>query len=268
MATLPTAPTLAFRTLQESPSTPIFVLVGPPKHGKTQAILSASPKYDIKAPAMIDDVALISFDNGALDGPKSMGFDLKYWLDLSGYTDCGEVQFNKMLDEALAMIKQLAVEKKIVAVGIDPISTLDKIWKAYLTKTYEKWALLDQLLVKHRRFVMEKLIAIPVPKILTFHTKTVGQMDETKRQALGIEAGDVQTIDVSGWEAPGLYRAQNSLFIPIKKTEGKGGKPDEFFLYPKGVNGIEAGGRYPILNTFDKLPANLAEVFRLIRSGK
>jgi hypothetical protein len=226
-----------------------------------------SPKFTgTFEPQTLDDIAIVTCEPDAMRGAQAMGIDVPYWLDLTDFTDQGQKVFDDALTDAIRKVKELSQTGKIQGVVFDSISTLDKTWKAYLSKQYEKWGLIDAILTKHRNFVVERIIPLPVPTVLTFHTKVISaQMDATKKDSLGIDADDKQAMDVGGWDAPGLYRAQCSFVVPIKKTEGKGGKPDEFNLYPKGIAGIEAGGRYGPGGAPEKMPANLQLFLKAIK---
>ena len=258
-----------FKTLQGSVDKTCIALLGKMKDGKTTCGLSLSEKFDseFKGPQMLDDIGVITTEPDAMQGPKLMGVDVKYWLDLTDYTDKGQKVFEDSLADALKTMQTLALEGKIKGLLFDSVSTLDKTWKAYLSKQYEKWGLIDAILVKHRSFLVERILPLPVPSVLTFHTRTVSAaLDAAKKESLGLDTGDIQLIDVTGWDAPSLYRGQCSYILPIKKTEVKG-KPADYSLYPNGVNGIEAGGRYGLAGAPEKLPANLRNFLSVIKKS-
>lgn len=258
-----------FKSLQMAPSKTCLALVGTMKHGKTTCALSVSEKFDpsFSKPQVLDDIGVITTEADAMQGAKLMGVEVAYWQDLTDYTNKGQKVFDSALDSAMATQFELAAQGKIKALIVDTVSTLDKTWKSYLTKQYEKWGLIDALLVKHREFLVTKLLSFPVPTIILMHTRKVStEMDPIKREAQGLDTEDRLVMDISGWDAPSLYRAQCSYIVPIKKTEQKG-KPDEFFLYPRGVSGIEAGGRYGLDGAPDKLPANLRLFFEVVKAG-
>lgn len=257
---------IEFKSLQADKSKACIALLGPSGHGKTTTALTLSEKFTGKLePQVLDDIVVVTFEPDAMRAPKTMGIEVPYWLDLTDYTDQGQKVFDDALTDALKKVKEMASSGKIRGVVFDSASTLDKTWKAYLSKQYEKWSLIDAILIKHRNFLVEKVIPLPVPTVLVMHTKTVSkEMDATKKESLGIDADDKQVMDIGGWDAPGLYRALCSFIIPVKKTEGKGGKADEVALYPNGISGIESKCRhFPKLP--DRMPANLQELFKAIK---
>jgi hypothetical protein len=259
---------ITFKSLQKSDEKLLILLVGKPSAGKTTCSLSMSLKFDptFKSPQVLDDIAVLTCEPDALKGPKLLGVEVPYWLDLTDYTTDGKT-FDDALNSSLKMVHELAKAKKIRGVVFDTASTLDKTWKAYLSKQYEKWALVDQLLIRHRRLIVEQLLPMSVPVIMNMHLRKVGEMDNSKRESLGLDMDDQLIMDISGWDAPGLYRALASYILPIKKTEVKG-KPDEFHLYPRGVGGIENKGRYGIDGPPDKMAANMNQFLNIIKSAQ
>src|SRR5574343_1886825 len=231
---------IEFKSLQEAKPKTCIGLLGRPKDGKTTCALTLSPSFTGRFEAQtLDDIAIVTCEPDAMRGAQAMGIEVPYWLDLTDFTDQGQKVFDDALADALKKVKEIATGGKVKGFIFDSISTLDKTWKAYLSKRYEKWGLIDAILTKHRNFMVERIIPMPVPTVLVFHTKVVSaQMDATKKDSLGIDADDKQVMDVGGWDAPSLYRAQCSFVLPMKKTEGKGGKADEYNLYPKGIAGI------------------------------
>lgn len=247
------------KSLKDSEKSGI-VLVAPSKEGKTVAALTLSQQLDPtwSKPQSISDLGYVTFDVDALRGPKLMGLEgIEHWYDMTDYAGEGLKVIDDALNAVAAKMAELAKEKKICGVVWDTMTMLDENWKSYLVKSYEKWALSDQLNAKHRNFLMEKVMKIPCTQVFLMHTKKLsGEMDAAKRESLGIEADTKSVMGLSAWDGPKLYRAQCSYIVPVKKVEQKG-KPDEFFFYPRGVDGIEAGGRYGRSGAPDRLPANL-----------
>lgn len=258
---------IGFKSLQETKSFPIIALLGKPKEGKTLCSLTASDKF-LLGSCMVDDIGVITCEKDALAGAKQFGVDIKYWIDLTAYAELPSKAYDECLAAAFAKMQELAKAGKIKALVFDSVSTQDKIWKTPLTKqglgTYE---VLNHLLAKHRELIFARLFALTCPSIILFHTRVLGKMDDAKRESLGLDQGESQIIDVSGWDAPALYRAQCSAILPIKKTQVKG-KPSEYWLYPNGVAGLESGCRYPELELQEKVKADFKEIFKLIKLNK
>lgn len=263
-------PKLGFKSLQQSLSRDCILLLGQPKHGKTTCALTASTKYDPTKRGdgvVVDDIGIITCDATALAFQKATGYEFKYWLDMSDFLDAPLGEFNKLLASGCAEMKKLAGAGKIHTLVVDPISTIDGLWRGELAKNYEGWPLQDKMDGEHKRLLLEKIMSVPCNLILTMHTKTVGKMDDDKRATLGLDKEDRLVMDISSWNAPKMYRAQSSLILPVKKTWGKTFKDDAYAIYPRGVDGIESGGRYPEILAQDKLPANMASLFAMIKES-
>ena len=254
------------KSLRDAEKTAV-VLLSPTKEGKTMAALTLSQQLDPTwaKPQSISDLGYITFDIDALRGPKLMGLEgIEHWYDMTDYAGEGLKVIDDALNAVAAKMVELAKEKKIVGVVWDTMTMLDENWKSYLVKSYEGWKLADQLNARHRNFLMEKVMKIPVPQIFLMHTKRLSvDMDAARRESLGIDDGTRSVMGLSAWDGPKLYRAQCSYIIPVKKVAVKG-KPDEFLFYPRGVDGIEAGGRYGHGGAPDKMPANLRAFFGIV----
>lgn len=259
------------KSLQKSASRDCIIVIGRPKDGKTTCVLTASEKFDPTKRGdgvVIDDIGIITADATALAYAKVLGYEFKYWFDLADHLDQSLGQVDKILDHMLARAKTWAKEGRIHTFIFDPVSTLDYFWKGELSKSYEKWALMDQLDLKHKRFLLEKIMPIPCNTILTMHTKTLGKIeDQDKLKSLGLDADDRVVMDLSSWNGPKMYRTQCSLTLPMKKTPGKTYQEDSYALYPRGIDGMESGGRYPQILALNKMPANMRDVFKLIKSA-
>jgi hypothetical protein len=264
MAELKVVNPLVLKKLSATKENSLIAILGPQGNGKTFCGASASKFYDptFSKPVSLSDTLFITSEKGCFDGFGEKGIDVPHWADLTEHA--GEKEFTLALNSSLAIAKEMAAAGVIENVVIDTVSSIDKTWKAHKTKQYEKWGLIDALLVEHRRLVMEQLGPVKARTVLLFHTKKVGEMDATKRESLGLDAGDQLVLDISGWDAPALYRAQCSLIVPIKKTEARG-KPDEFYLYPRGIGGIESKTRFSCVG--DKEPANLLQLFQKIKTA-
>lgn len=262
---------LSFKSLQKSPSRECILILAKGKEGKTTCALTASEKFAIDGkPGLIDDIGIITFDATGLAYAKAMGYEFSYWIDMSDYLNKGSAIMDKTLADATKMMYDAAVEGKIHTLIVDPISTLDVFWQAELAKSYENWVLTEQLNLKHKRFLMDQLMPIPCNLVLTMHVKklNVASMDTQKKDSVGLDPEDTQVMDIGGFNGPKLYRNQSSQILPLKRLRGKTVAEDKYYLYPRGVDGIEAGGRHKILELQDKLPADMKEVFRLIKSAK
>lgn len=258
---------LSFKQLSKTPSRSISMIVGEVDEGKTSTGMSVSKKFDpsFSKPVLLDDTLFITNERDPFEWPKAKGIDTPYWLDLTEFP--GRKEFPVALVKAVSMAKELASKRIIENVVIDSLSSIDKAWRAHKTEAgLEKWALIDALLVEHRRFLMEQLFSIPARIILVSHIKKIGDAlteDKDKMASLGLNPDDKFAMDISGWDAPKLYREQCSYIIPLRRTYNKG-KPDEVFLYPRGVGGIEHKGKYAFGSVSEKEPANLAAFFEKI----
>lgn len=270
-STKPALPTASFSSLQDSRSTDIIILYGRPKEGKTTCALTASKKFDPTKPGkgvVVDDVIVMTFEKTALAQAKALGYEFKYWLDMSPFVDYKLAEFQSILDSALQTCLEAArINPEINTFVFDGVTTLDCIWAAEI-QTQEKkegWDVGRSLNTKHKHLFTRYLLAMPCHVVLTMHSKVAGKnMDAEKKNTLGIDAEDTVVIDLSAWDGPKFYRAQCSMLLPIKRTAGRTPKEDQYFLYPRGVSGMEAGGRYPSVMALDKVPANLQELYKLI----
>jgi hypothetical protein len=262
---------VGFKSLQQSQQRDCVTIIGKPKDGKTTCLLTASPKYDPSKRGdgvLVDDIGLITFDATALAYARATGYEFKYWIDMADFLHLPLGEFDKVLDSALGQMRQLAADKVIHTLGIDPVSTLDYYWKGELSKNYEKWPLMDQIDLKHKRFLLEKVMPIPCNTILTMHTKTLGgSMDAEKKASLGLDQEDRVVMDLSSWNGPKMYRTQSSLTLPLKKTWGTTYQQDKYALYPRGVDGMESGGRYPQILQLAEVPADMKRIFELIKQS-
>jgi hypothetical protein len=261
---------VVFKSLQKSPQRERILLLGAPTDGKTTCALTASPKFDPTKRGdgvVIDDICPITVDSAALNYARALGYEFAYWLDLSEHLNKSISEFNKITEKFLATANKLVLEGKTHTTIFDNFSTVDGFWRGELAKNFEGWPLQDKMDLEHKRLLLERIMPTAGNMILIAHTKTVGKMDEDKRESLGIEAGTKLVMDISSWNAPKMYRAQTSQRIPIKKIQGRTMAQDQYNLYPRGVDGIEYGGRYPQLSAHDKLPANMQVVFQLIKES-
>lgn len=265
-----TIPGLSFKSLQQSAQRECIIIHAKPKEGKTTVALTASAKFDLGGkPGLIDDVGVITFDATGLAYTKALGYEFSYWIDMSDHMDKGLAHLDKALEASIKMMKELAIAKKIHTLIIDPITTLDVFWLAELAKSYEKWQLVEQGNLKHKRFLLDMLMPVPCNLVITAHNKKLGAMeDAAKKDSLGLDAEDTVVLDIGGYNGPKLYRTQASVMLPLSCTRGKTVKEDNYSLYPRGYKGMEAGSRYPELNAIDKMPANLKEVFKIIKSAR
>lgn len=259
---------LTFKSLQKSPQRERIMLIGAPTDGKTTCALTSSAKFDpLKRGdgVIVDDICPITVDSAALNYARALGYEFAYWLDLSEHLNKPLAEFNKITEKYLGMANKLVLDGKVHTTIFDNISTVDGFWRGELAKNFEGWPLQDKMDLEHKRLLLERIMPTAGNMILIAHAKTVGKMDDDKRESLGIEQGTKLVMDISSWNAPKMYRAQTSQRIPIKKIPGKTFALDAYNLYPRGVDGIEYGGRYPQLSSHDKLPADMQNVFRLIK---
>jgi hypothetical protein len=264
----PVAP--AFKSLQKSPQRECIIVHAKPKEGKTTLALSASAQFDINnpKPGVISDIGIITFDATGLTYARALGYEVAYWTDMSEHMARGVAVFDKMLELALAGYAQLANEGKIHTLIIDPISVLDIYWRGELAKSYEGWPLAEQMNLKHERFLLQQLLPLACNTVLLFHNKQLSAtMTNEKKAQYGLDPEDTVVIDMGSYDAPKLYRSQASLILPLYCTRGKTIKDDQYNLYPRGHRGMEAGSRYDQINACDKLPADMKEVFKLIKSA-
>ena len=261
---------LAPKSLQKSPQRDRFLLLGQPTDGKTTCALTASAKFDpLKRGdgVLIDDIVVITTDSAALSYARALGYEFSYWLDLSEFMNQSVQEFNKLTESAFIMAQGWAKEGLVHTAIFDNISTVDGFWRGELAKNFEGWPLQDQMDLQHKRLMLERILPLVCNVILIGHTKTVGKMDDDKRESLGLEKEHKLVMDVSSWNAPKLYRAQTTQRIPVKKIPGATVDKDQYNLYPRGVDGIEYGGRYPQLSAHAKLPASMQAVFKLIKEA-
>jgi hypothetical protein len=259
---------LGFKSLQKSPQRERLLILGAPTDGKTTCCLTASAKFDPNKRGdgvVIDDICVITADSTALNYARALGYEFAYWLDLSEHLSKPVSEFNKVTEKMLSMAGKLVSEGKTHTTIFDNISTVDGFWRGELAKNFEGWPLQDKMDLEHKRLMLERILPTPGNMLLIAHTKTVGKMDEDKRESLGIDQGTKLVMDISSWNAPKLYRAQTSQRIPIKKIPGRTIADDKYYLYPRGIDGIEYGGRHPQLSAHDKLPADMKVVFQLIK---
>lgn len=255
---------LQFKTLSKTTSKSITMLLGGVDEGKTTAGISVSEQFDptFKKSVVIDDTMFITNERDLFEGARQKGIDIPYWLDLTEAP--GEKEFDGQLDKAVAMAKELAKSGKIKNVVVDTISAIDKTWKSHKTRAFEGFALHAECLRLHRRFLMEQLFTVPARIILISQIQSVSaalSKDGAKLEASGLSADEKFVMNISTWEAPKLYREQCSYIIPVRRTYNTG-KPDEFFLYPRGSNGIESKCKSDRVDA--KEPAHLAAFFRKI----
>lgn len=253
-----------FKSLKETKSSPLILLVGRQGHGKTTTALTLSEKFDVngKPGQVIDDIMVVTNEKGALDCARHCVERLDYWVDLTDYTDQPLALYLKAEAEALAAAKDLAQEGKIKGVVYDNASTRDKILAAYKATEKEGWPLINWLLMVHRDFVMKQILPIPVPVVLTAHTQPIKSATPLEKETHGIDADDREVINMTGIQAAGLYRAQSSLTVPVFKTS-KGGK-EEYKLDLKGKNGQEAKIRFKALADTVEMEPNLNKLLKLI----
>ena len=260
-------PELVFKSLQKTQQRERILVLGQPEHGKTSFGLTMSKKFKPNQSGkgvLIDDIAVVTVDAAALNYARVLGYEFAYWLDLSEHLNKTVPEFNKVTEKFFAAVNQLAKEEKIHSVLFDNISTLDGFWRGELAKNFEGWPLQDKMDLEHRRFLLERVLPLSCNVILLAHCKTVGKMDDEKRTTLGLDKDERLVMAVSSWNAPQLYRAQTTMRLPIKRVSGKTVAEDKYDVYPRGVDGIESGSRYPQLLAHDKLPADMQVVFSLM----
>ena len=261
---------LGFKSLQLSPQRERILLLGQPSAGKTTCALTASTKFD---PAkrgdgvVIDDICVITADSAALSFARALGYEFAYWLDLSEHLGKTVTEFGKVAKQMFEMANKLAKAGKIHTVIFDNISTVDAYWGGELARNFEGWALGERLNMEHKTLMLERVLPTVCNVILIAHTKVMSKADDEKRATLGLEREDRLVMDVSAWNGPKMYRAQTTIRLPVKRISGKGVKEDTYSLYPRGVDGIEAGCRHPALLAHEKLPASMQAVFQIIKEG-
>lgn len=252
---------LKAKSLQKSVAKDWILLLAPAKEGKTTAALTLSPKCDptFSKPQTIDDLMVVTFENDALKGPKLMGVELEHWYDLTEFSNQGLKAIDDAIGEVVKLARSLAKEGKIKGVVWDTPTSLDETWKAYLAKSFEKWGLIDQLLIKHRAFLMDKCSGIDCPQVFLMHVKKMSEsMDDAKKEQSGIDKSTKLVMGLSGWDAPALYRKQCSYILPLERRT-QGGK-DSVWICPGGTKtGIEFGGRYGLQGPPADMPANLKD---------
>lgn len=262
-------PTIGFSSLQASHPSDVIIIHARPKEGKTTCALTASPKFDPTKSGkgvVVDDIAIISFEKTGLSHARSMGYEFKYLLDMSPYMDEKIAVLDKVLESALQQVSAIAQARTVHTVVVDGLTTLDCCWAAELSAQAEGWELGRRLNTKHKSLLM-KLTALPANVIITMHSKVINKMDADKKATLGLDPEDTVVIDLSAWDGPKFYRAQCSLMLPLQRVPGKTPKDDQYYLYPRGVRGAEAGGRYPQVTALDKVPANVQELYKLIAAS-
>lgn len=259
---------LTFKSLQKSPQRERILLLGAPTAGKTTCALTASAKFDPNKSGegvLIDDIVVITADSAALGFARALKYEFAYWLDLSEHFSKPVPEFAKITAKMFNMANALAQAGKIHTVIFDNISTVDAHWAGALAKNFEGWALSEKLNQEHRNLMLDYALPLVCNLILIAHTKTINNgLTEEKRLTLGLEVGEKAVMDVSAYNAPKLYRAQTSARIPVKKITGKTVKDDQYNIYPRGVDGIESGSRYPQLEAVDKMKPDMKAVYALI----
>jgi hypothetical protein len=243
------------------------MLLGEVDEGKTTAGISVSEQFDplFRGPVTIKDTLFITNERDPFEGPRQKGVDIPFWLDLTEHP--GEKDFGAALNKAVSFAKEMASKGTIKNVVVDSLSSIDKTWKAHKSKAYEKWALIDALLAEHRRFLMEQLFSIQARIVLIAHIKKIGDAlveDKEKMASTGLDANDKFAMDISGWDAPKLYREQCSYIWPVRATFAKG-KPTDYAIYPHGIGGIESKSKTTALS--DKEPAHLYSIYQKIRTA-
>lgn len=269
IAGLPDSSSMVQSSLEQTAKNLRILLLGAPKGGKTVMLASLSEFFPETVPAAtmthLKDGLIIQFDSGGCDSLAPLNLSVPC-IDLSRCTD--EASLIQGYNNAALILKKRVESGETTWAAVDGLSTFDKMLKNTLMSRLEKWPLYDAMLGHHMKF-FQKLQALAIDLAFACHAKGLGTLDDkldegagrARREASALPGGATIAADITG-QALSYYRGQMSLILPVIATKaGKNAKTD-YAVYPNGMNGFEAGTRFP-LN--DKEPPNLNKLLRKIR---
>jgi hypothetical protein len=243
-------------------------LIGPPKHGKTTAALTAS-KYAPEtwpAPTLtnLSDGLLIMIDVGGHDTVLNLNVDIPL-------IDLGECQESGVLLErfkqAIAIARQRVESGETTFVVLDSFSEFtERVCRALVSANAgapqkELSSRIWTPLSTKMGGVFADLASLPCDVIIISHVKDKGEDEDGKRFASQMAGNARIEMDVTG-KSVQVLRRNTSAVIPVLRTQ-IGKNQFKYAFYPNGTMGIEGGTRYK-LN--DEEPANMRKLFEKIRS--
>lgn len=243
-------------------------VIGPAKHGKTSAALSASKFSPDEWPAKeftnLSDGFLIMIDRGGHDVVLKLNVDIPM-IDLG---ECQEAHV--LLDkfkQAVALVRQRVEAGETSFVILDSFSEFtERVCRALVAANLgapqkELNSRIWTPLSTKMGGVFADIASLPCDVIIISHVKDKGEDEDNKRFAAQMAGNARIEMDVTG-KSVQVLRRNCSAIIPVLRNQ-LGKNQYEYAFYPNGSMGIEGGTRFS-LN--DKEPPNMRKLFEKIRS--
>jgi len=247
-----------------------ILIYGPPKTGKTFCAATMSKKWPVVIPpkgkVVLDDMAWITFDAGALSGLKSMGIRVPYVIEareiLASFVD-----IEGALDHLYKLVKEVSDDGGINWIVADTISMMDNYLSQFYRLKYkggtDRWAVPNAVKNAHSTFYTELSLS-GMGMIFLCHSKARPE-DQKANVRASIAVPDQIKMSVTG-QSDVTYNGNCSLTAPLISYRDTKTKKIVRKLYPQGGKGFEGGSRWAhLLNEVEE--PHLGNIYKRVHGS-